>query len=199
MTKKDIIILGCDIHGLEIIDMINSTGQYRFIGFVSASEDCPTTFEGYPVLGNADVLQNYPDACRVPSHVWKDDTDKTNWVNIIAPSAFVASSATLGIGCVVYPFCFIGTKATLADGVLVLANSIINHDCIIGDRAILASNVSLAGSVNVKAGAYLGQACTVKQYLTVGSNSTVGMGAVVTRNVPDGATVVGCPARALEK
>jgi acetyltransferase EpsM len=35
----------------------------------------------------------------------------------------------------------------------------------------------------------------VKQSITIGKWAVVGAGAVVIRNVPDNATVVGCPAR----
>ena len=192
---KDLIILGIDIHALEIIDIINITKEYRVIGFISQKADYPPAFEGYPILGDAGVLDKYPTSCRLPMHVWKDTADTTNWVNIIAPSAFVSSSAVFGVGCVVYPNCFIGAKARLGNGIFILSGSIINHDCVIEDCVIITSDVSLAGSVTVKTGAYIGQASTVKQYLTVGRNSKVGMGAVVTRDVADEATVVGCPAR----
>ena len=192
---KDLIILGIDIHGLEIIDIINQMGEYRFIGFISGSPEFSSHYEGYPVLGDAEVLKDYPDAYRLPMHTWKDYSDTTKWVNIIAPSAVVMSTATLGVGCVIYPNCFVGAKAKLGNGVFMLSGSIINHDNIIEDSVTIASGVSLAGSVTVKTGAYLGQACTVRQLLTVGSKSMVGMGAVVIRDVPDGVTVVGCPAK----
>jgi len=192
---KDLVILGIDIHGLEIADIVNSAGEYRIIGFVSDADDFPATHGGYPILGSASVLADYPHAMRVPMHTWKDSTNIKNWVNIIAPSAFIASTAKLGVGCVVYPNCFIGAKARLGNGVFMLSGSIVNHDNIIEDRVIITSGVTLAGSVTVKSGAYLGQACNVRQYLTIGKKSTVGMGAVVTKDVLGGVTVVGCPAR----
>ncbi|MCL2746187.1 MAG: hypothetical protein FWE48_03735 [Coriobacteriia bacterium] len=37
--------------------------------------------------------------------------------------------------------------------------------------------------------------CTVKQLLTIGSGSTIGMGAVVTKPIPDGVIAFGSPAR----
>ena len=195
---EDLIILGLDIHVLEVVDIIKQAGKYRFIGLVADNDDFPGEFLGLPVLGGPGVLSNYPKAGRVPMHVMKDRSDKDNWVSVIASSAFVSSSATIGKGCIIYPGCFIGANARLGEGIFMLSGSVINHDCIIENDIIITAGVRLAGNVTVRSGAYLGQACNIKQYLKIGKNSTVGMGAVVTRNVPDNVTVVGCPARIKE-
>jgi serine acetyltransferase len=56
----------------------------------------------------------------------------------------------------------------------------------LGDYAKLSPNAALGGAVTVGA-------------RTPGSGVTVGAGAVVLRDVPDGITVVGVPARRLER
>ncbi len=49
----------------------------------------------------------------------------------------------------------------------------------------------------VKRGAAIGSNATLLCGITIGENALVGAGSVVTRDVPDGATVVGNPARIL--
>jgi len=49
----------------------------------------------------------------------------------------------------------------------------------------------------IKAYARIGSGCTLLPWLTIGRNSLVGGGAVVTRDVPDNAVVVGNPARVI--
>ena len=51
----------------------------------------------------------------------------------------------------------------------------------------------------VKRRAALGTGAVILPGLTIGSGAVVGAGAVVTRDVPDGATVVGNPAREVSR
>ena len=49
--------------------------------------------------------------------------------------------------------------------------------------------------VRIGAGSWLGQGCTILPGVTVGRQAVVAAGAVVTKDVPDGAVVAGVPAR----
>lgn len=71
----------------------------------------------------------------------------------------------------------------------------LGHEASIGKGSVVNPNASISGSVTVGEGVMIGAGATVLQYLRVGNGATVGAGAVVTRDVPDGATVVGIPAR----
>ncbi|MFL6373524.1 MAG: acyltransferase [Pyrinomonadaceae bacterium] len=50
----------------------------------------------------------------------------------------------------------------------------------------------------VKKRASIGSNATILPGITIGANATVGAGAVVTRDVPDGAVVIGVPARSVD-
>lgn len=74
----------------------------------------------------------------------------------------------------------------------------------IGDCVTFAPRVSCNGNVVIGDGAYIGTGAVIKQGtpdrpLRIGAGAVVGMGAVVTRDVAPGMTVVGNPARPLEK
>ncbi len=81
--------------------------------------------------------------------------------------------------------------------------SYVAHDCVIGDFVTFAPRVSCNGNVVIEDGAYIGTGAVLKQGtpdrpLRVGKGAVVGMGAVVTRDVAPGSTVVGNPARPLQ-
>ena len=82
--------------------------------------------------------------------------------------------------------------------------SYVEHDCIIGDYVTFAPGVKCNGNIHIEDHAYIGTGAVIKQGtpdkpLVIGKGAVVGMGAVVTKSVPPGVTVVGNPARILEK
>ncbi|NAR80215.1 acetyltransferase [Acinetobacter haemolyticus] len=82
--------------------------------------------------------------------------------------------------------------------------SYVAHDCVIGDYVTFAPGVKCNGNIHIEDHAYIGTGAVIKQGtpdkpLVIGKGAVVGMGAVVTKSVPAGVTVVGNPARILEK
>jgi sugar O-acyltransferase (sialic acid O-acetyltransferase NeuD family) len=78
--------------------------------------------------------------------------------------------------------------------------SYVAHDCIIGDYVTFAPAVKCNGNVIIEDHAYIGTGAIIKQGkpgqpLVIGKGAIVGMGAVVTKSVAPGMTVVGNPAK----
>lgn len=83
-------------------------------------------------------------------------------------------------------------------------NSTIGHDCVIEDYVNICPGVNISGNVKVLKESFIGtnacitngQSMTCK--ITVGERATVAAGAVVIRDVPDGETVMGVPAKVVK-
>lgn len=117
---------------------------------------------------------------------------------LIHPSAVVSPTATVEEGTVIMPKAVLNAAASVGRGVIVNTAAVVEHDCVVEEGVHVSPNATLAGAVRVRRLSWVGAGATVIQCRTVGAESTVGAGSVVIRDVPDGVTVVGCPARVVK-
>jgi len=118
---------------------------------------------------------------------------------LVHSSAHVAPSATLAAGVQVLPNAAIGPNARVGLGGLINTGAIVEHDVSVGDFSVVDPGAVLTGRVRVGDSVEIGSGAVLIPDVEVGGDATVGAGAVVTRPVPDGVTVVGVPARPLDR
>ena len=80
--------------------------------------------------------------------------------------------------------------------------SYVTHDCVVGDFVTFAPRVSMNGRIIIEDDVYIGSDATLlpgnaNKPLIIGKGAVVGAGAIVTKDVAPGTTVVGNPARPL--
>lgn len=120
------------------------------------------------------------------------------YANAIHPSAIVSSNSKIGEGTVVMASAVINTGAKIGNHVIINSGSLIEHDCIIGDFAHISPKAALAGNVTVGEGAQVGINSSVKQGIKIGKWAIVGAGAVIVKDVPDYAIIVGNPGKIIK-
>jgi UDP-N-acetylglucosamine acyltransferase len=86
-------------------------------------------------------------------------------------------------------------KTILGNDIFLMNQVYVAHDSTIEDGVTLASSVLLAGHVRLGAGSNLGLGAVIHQRRFVGAGAMVGMGSVLTRDVPPFAKSYGNPAR----
>ncbi len=74
----------------------------------------------------------------------------------------------------------------------------IGHNCQVGENNIFTCNIIMSGSSRVGDQCFIGVGVLIREGLSVGSDVTLGMGAILTKDVPDGETWVGNPAKPLK-
>ena len=75
----------------------------------------------------------------------------------------------------------------------------VGHDAYLHKNVEITAGAIIGGFVEAFEGAYIGINSVIRNRITLGASSFVGMGATVTKSVMEGITVVGNPAKKLEK
>lgn len=123
---------------------------------------------------------------------------------IKAENVVIMDNNKIQAGAVLSPFSTITSNVKIGSYFHANIYSYVAHDCVIGNYVTFAPSVKCNGNVVIEDYAYIGTGAVIKQGrsgypLTIGRGAVVGMGAVVTKNVPPGVTVIGNPARPMTK
>ena len=118
---------------------------------------------------------------------------------IIAKNVYVDAGVKIGSRCKIQNNCSLYHGATVEDGVFIGPHVILTNDksprAINPDGTLKSADDWVVGATRICYGAALGAGTIVLPGVTVGRFAMIGSGAVVTRDVPDYALMVGNPAR----
>jgi sugar O-acyltransferase (sialic acid O-acetyltransferase NeuD family) len=131
-------------------------------------------------------------------------SDGFSLFSVQAATAIIGENVVLGEGSVISDFAMITADARIGVGFQCNIYSYIAHDCVVGDFVTLAPRVAVNGRVEIGDGVYIGTGATILpgedgNPIRIGAGAVVGAHALVTRDVPEGVTVVGMPAKPLKR
>lgn len=127
----------------------------------------------------------------------------TDWT-VSAENCVVMDEVTIGSGSILSPFVTITSNVTIGSSFHANLYSYVGHDCVIGDFVTFAPGVKCNGNIVIGNHVYVGTGAIIRpgragKPLTIGEAAVIGIGSVVTKDVPPGVTVFGNPAKIIKR
>lgn len=124
--------------------------------------------------------------------------------SIRAASAVIGERVSLGPMSMLMDYAVLTADIRIGKGFHANLHASVSHDCVIGDYVTLAPKATVLGRVEIGDNVYIGAGAVILQGkpgkpMRIGAGAMIGAGAVVTGGVMPGETVVGVPARPLDK
>lgn len=207
-----LLIIGGGGHAKVAADVALSTKQYSELVFLDDRYPTHRQVLDFPVLGKTSDLVDIAKAASI-THIFiaiGDNAKRLSLfhaakkhglmpVNLIHPSAVISQFASLGEGILVMPTAVINAGATMGHASIVNTGAIIEHECVLADAVHVSPNAALAGNVTVGSCTWIGMGASVKQHVHIGQHVIIGVGSVVLRDIQDHVTVVGVPAKPIDR
>lgn len=122
------------------------------------------------------------------------------FTSIISPLATIGTfDVKIGDGVNVLSGTVFSNGTVLGKGCIVYYNSIITHDCSIGDFVEISPSVTFLGRCIIGSYSQIGSNATILPDVKIGENVIIGAGSVVTKDLPDNCVAVGIPAKIIKE
>jgi sugar O-acyltransferase (sialic acid O-acetyltransferase NeuD family) len=208
------IIVGAGGHAKEMLGILSELGELRDGGaagiffYDDLSSAAPATlFDRFPVLRTPDdakaALSNDPRfilGVGKPSARQFMEKKFSSWggrlTSAISPHARIGEfGVSLGVGLNVMAGAVITQDIVIGRGSILHIHCSVHHDCRIGEFCEISPGARILGKVQIGDLSGIGAGAVLLPGIRIGYGVTVGAGAVVTKDIDDGLTVKGIPAR----
>lgn len=203
-------ILGAGGHGKVVADAAQAGGQWREVVFFDQDWPGQTHNGPWEVVGDeAQLLDRVREFDGVAVAIGANDVRLAcarrlraagaTLATVIHPAAVVSQHASVGAGTVIFATAVVNPGASIGKACIINTAATVDHDCNLADGVHISPGAHLGGGVQVGAASWIGIGASIRQYLQLGANTIVGAGAAVVRSFPGDVTLVGVPARILDR
>lgn len=206
MTKEIFGIYGASGFGREVMPIARHKILPANSSLVFIDDNCSAeTLNGYPVL-HYDAFLGLKARKKSVTVAIADPKkrkliqnrlvlDGVEICSVKSPNSVIMDNVLIGDGSVICPFVTLTSDIVIGKSFHANIYSYVAHDCVIGDFVTFAPGVKCNGNVVIGDGAYIGTGTIIKQGcpgrpLVIGKHAVVSMGAVVRKDVEDGALVI---------
>lgn len=218
--KEKVVIIGGKGTAVVIAEQIYDA-QTRFgrdievLGFAFDDPAYSAGINGWPVLcGTREAYAKYKDdeSVKFVFALYRSDLleerialreslgiPMDRFLSFVHPTAYIAKSAHLGQGNIILANCAINCNAVLGNFNTMNTNAMIGHDTVLGNNNFIAAHTCIGSGLVIGNGNFTGLNCSIRNFVQMGDYNLIGMASNVVKNVTDHTTLVGNPAKPLNK
>lgn len=197
-TPVKVYVKGHDLPDDEAIHVFGSETSRILIGEL---EDV----EAYLKANKENIEDSYLEQDRRNSAIPMLDTSKVN--ARIEPGAFIRDKVTIEDNAVIMMGAVINIGAHIGEGTMIDMNAVLGGRATVGKHCHVGAGAVLAGVIEppnanpvvLEDNVLIGANAVVLEGVHIGEGAVVGAGAIVTKDVPAGAVVVGNPAHIVKQ
>jgi sugar O-acyltransferase (sialic acid O-acetyltransferase NeuD family) len=207
---NEIVVVGASGYGREVFQYVKDAAQHdpniRAKGLLDDDTALRGQVGGHDIIGDTHTYAVQEDdrfVISAGSPLARQTLAERlagrggRFFTLIHPTAYVAPTARMGVGCIVSPYASIGSNAHVEDHVLLVMYASVAHDCRVGRFCSLSPYSAVAGGGILETRVFIGSHAFVTPMRNVGRDSKIAAGAVVYRDVPERSLATGNPAKIL--
>jgi sugar O-acyltransferase (sialic acid O-acetyltransferase NeuD family) len=206
--NKPLVIVGAGRQGrivAETLEGVEAAGPVA--GYLDDTKAIGEKILGYPVLNGFAAIR---DPRFVFDHAWivaiGDNLIRRDLYRVLVAAdaaiisaihrtACISRAAILGRGLFIGPLSSVGPNSMIGDWSVLEAHVRVGVDVRVGEAAFLGPATIVTGGSSVGANSFLGAGTIINNNRSVGADCIIGANSVVTRDLPDGTSAYGAPAR----
>jgi sugar O-acyltransferase (sialic acid O-acetyltransferase NeuD family) len=207
---KNIILIGGGNQAHYTIDIIEKENKYNIIGIIDSIHEIGSIRFNYPILGRQDdlieIIERYDIFGGIISigdnwsryNVYQQIINVIpdfNFVNAIHPSVIIGNTTILGIGIIAMAGCIFNPKSVIGDFTFFATGAQVEHDNEISEFSSISAGSITGGYVKLGKFSAITLGVTVFDRVTIGNNTVIGAGSLVTNSIPSDVLAYGSPAK----
>ena len=197
--ERVLLLGGAAGAGAMTIDVLSRTHRQRPVAILDGNEAAHgKSVGGVPILGSLEMIDEllstdafdaaiilFTQDVHERAAVFNDLKSKgVRFTNLIDPTVQIRGGTTLGEGNLVMANCFFSTAVTIGDNCFFGSHCVVEHHSRIGSHCGFGPRTTTSGAVTVGDRVKTGMSVSIEPYITIGANSLIASGCVITGDIP---------------
>ena len=202
--KENLLIIGASGHGKVVADIATKMNRWANIAFLDDNDSVNMSM-GLPVIGKSSSALIYRESSEFFVAIGNNSTreriqeeleiEGASLATLIHPNAVIGTEVAIGTGTVIMAGVVINSSSKVGKGCIINTSSSIDHDSIIEDYVHISPGATLAGTVRIGKGSWVGVGSVISNNITICNSCQLGAGAVVVKDITEKGTYIGVPAK----